>query len=118
AHRRLRRRRRNELASAAPPVTQQDRRTVAVVVAAAAEDERSLPGVLRELSPLSPDEWIIVLDGGTADGLKQALAEPNATVVRLAQPRGSEACRAAGAGMTDADIVLFVDGKRPIPARQ
>jgi len=80
---------------------------VAAVIPALNEVE-ALPALLAEFPPGSIDE-VIVVDGGSSDGTAEAAAAAGARVVTETRRGYGRAC-AAGAAVTDADVVVFLDG--------
>lgn len=77
-----------------------------------------LPAVLSELERLPLQEIVVVLGAGAERALETLLSHPR--VVAVHHPVGYESpheARAAGARLTGADSVLFVDGAKPCSAR-
>jgi CTP:molybdopterin cytidylyltransferase MocA len=80
---------------------------VAVVIPALNEVE-ALPGVLREIPSAVVDETVVV-DGGSTDGTREAVAAAGARVVLEPRPGYGRACL-TGVEATQAEIVVFLDG--------
>jgi hypothetical protein len=80
---------------------------VAAVIPALDEVE-ALPGVLREIPGDAVDE-VIVVDGGSGDGTREAAARAGARVV-LEERRGYGRACLAGVRASDAEVVVFLDG--------
>jgi glycosyltransferase involved in cell wall biosynthesis len=89
----------------------------AAAVVSACNEESTIDRVLSELEKLPLTDIIVVLNGCT-DGTRSTVAKhhPNVTLVNVPDRLGHDVGRAVGARMTQADIVLFVDGDLPIPA--
>ncbi|MCP3807340.1 glycosyltransferase [Paenibacillus sp. Lou8.1] len=89
----------------------------AAAVVSACNEESTIDRVLGELEKLPLTEIIVVLNGCT-DGTRSTVAKhhPSVTLVNVPDRLGHDVGRAVGARMTQADIVLFVDGDLPIPA--
>ncbi|MFK4302643.1 hypothetical protein ABH892_002747 [Paenibacillus sp. RC254] len=92
-------------------------RGTAAAVVSACNEESTIGGVLSELEKLPLTDIIVVLNGCT-DGTRSIVAEhhPGVTLVSVPTRLGHDVGRAVGARMTQAEIVLFVDGDLPIPA--
>jgi hypothetical protein len=90
---------------------------VAVVLSVMNEEDR-LPQVLKQLDRLTPCEVIAVVNGSTDDSLPIVHNYPQVIVAHFDEALGYDVGRAIGARLTDADIVLFLDGDIPIPAEQ
>ena len=90
----------------------------AAAVVSVRNEERTVGEVVRELT-LLPLQEIVVVINGSSDGSYHAVCEwPSVTVVHYPEPLGHDVGRAVGARMTDADILLFVDGDFPIAAHK
>jgi len=102
--------------AAGMPLTPERLRAAAIV---SVRNEAGTVGeVLRELAKL-PLQDIIVVVNGSSDGSYGAVSGwPNVTVVHYPEPIGHDVGRAVGARMTDADVLLFVDGDFPVAARK
>lgn len=89
----------------------------AAAVVSACNEESTIDRVLGELEKLPLKDIIVVLNGCT-DDTRSIVAKhhPCATLVNMPDRLGHDVGRAVGARMTQADIVLFVDGDLPIPA--
>ncbi|MDQ0495407.1 glycosyltransferase family 2 protein [Paenibacillus brasilensis] len=89
----------------------------AAAVVSACNEESTIDRALSELEKLPLKDIIVVLNGCT-DGTRSIVAKhhPGVTLVNLPDRLGHDVGRAVGARMTQADIVLFVDGDLPIPA--
>ncbi|MFT9369964.1 glycosyltransferase family 2 protein [Paenibacillus polymyxa] len=89
----------------------------AAAVVSVCNEEATIDRVLGELEKLPLADIIVVLNGCT-DGTRSAVAKrhPGATLVDVPDRLGHDVGRAIGARLTQADIVLFVDGDLPIPA--
>ncbi|AIW41407.1 MULTISPECIES: glycosyltransferase family 2 protein [Paenibacillus] len=89
----------------------------AAAVVSACNEESTIDRVLGELEKLPFTDIIVVLNGCT-DGTRSTVAKhhPSVTLVNVPDRLGHDVGRAVGARMTQADIVLFVDGDLPIPA--
>ncbi|MET3208429.1 UNVERIFIED_CONTAM: hypothetical protein ABIC26_001365 [Paenibacillus sp. PvR008] len=92
-------------------------RGTAAAVVSACNEESTIGGVLSELEKLPLTDIIVVLNGCT-DGTRSTVAKHHSGVTLVSVPKrlGHDVGRAVGARMTQADIVLFVDGDLPIPA--
>jgi glycosyltransferase involved in cell wall biosynthesis len=86
-------------------------------VVSACNEELTIGRVLRELEQLPLTDIIVVLNGCT-DGTRSKVVKhhPGVIIVSVPDRLGHDVGRAVGARMTQADIVLFVDGDLPIPA--
>ncbi|PZD95131.1 family 2 glycosyl transferase [Paenibacillus sambharensis] len=90
----------------------------AAAVVSVQNEEQTIGRVLQELRKLPLCDIITVINGTTDGSLAAALDVPGITIVHMPEPLGHDVGRAVGAGMTDADIVLFVDGDLPVPASE
>ncbi|WP_068500469.1 glycosyltransferase family 2 protein [Paenibacillus kribbensis] len=91
----------------------------AAAVVSVCNEESTIDRVLGELEKLPLKDIIVVLNGCT-DDTRSIVAKhhPGATLVNIPDRLGHDVGRAVGARMTQADIVLFVDGDLPIPASE
>lgn len=90
---------------ALPPLPEQPR--IALVIPVIDEAE-ALPGVLGAI-PYDVVHEVIVVDGGSSDGSPAVAVAAGATVIYEPRPGYGRACK-AGAGATDADVVVWLDG--------
>ncbi|WP_235286308.1 glycosyltransferase family 2 protein [Paenibacillus tarimensis] len=88
----------------------------AAAVISVQNEEQTIVRVLQELRKLPLRDIIAVINGTTDGSLAAAMEMPGVTIVHMPEPLGHDVGRAVGAGMTDADIVLFVDGDLPVAA--
>jgi glycosyltransferase involved in cell wall biosynthesis len=82
------------------------------VVIPALNEERTLPGVLRELAAHCPYADVLVIDDGSSDGTAAAAAQAGAPVVRLPFNLGVGGAMRAGyryAARNGYDVVVQVD---------
>ena len=92
------------------------RKTVAAVVTVMNE-AGTLANVLAQLARLPLAETVVVVNGSRDESFAVA-RRAGATVVHYPEALGHDVGRALGAKMTDADIVLFLDGDIPIRAER
>lgn len=87
------------------------------VVLSACNEERSIGAVLQQLQQLSLNDLFVIING-SKDGTLQIAKEQaqEATIVHYTDPLGHDIGRSIGARLSDADIVLFMDGDFPVPA--
>jgi glycosyltransferase involved in cell wall biosynthesis len=90
------------------------RKTLAVIVPAMNE-EKSIGGVLNEISRLDPDVIVVVVNGST-DRTLEIVRQYHARIVEYISPLGNDTGRAVGALAVHADIYLFTDGDIILPA--
>lgn len=92
------------------------RKAVGAVVTAMNE-AATLRSILAQLTRLPLSEMIVIVNGSRDESFSVARAA-GATVVHYPDALGHDVGRALGAKMTDADIVLFLDGDILIRAEQ
>lgn len=80
---------------------------VAVIIPVYNEAE-AIPRVLAEI-PAGVADQVLVVDGGSADGTREAATAAGATVVQQ-RGRGYGAACLTGAEDADADVLVFLDG--------
>ena len=91
-------------------------RSVAVVITAKNE-EGTIASVVRQAERLIVDEIYVVVNGSTDRTFARArAAAKRAAVLHVPDPLGHDVGRAVGANLSQADIVLFLDGDIPIRA--
>lgn len=88
------------------------------VIISARNEERTLPGLLKQVQRLNPAEIIVVLNGCTDNSYGLARMFKQATVVHCPESAGHDVGRALGAKLSRGDILLFLDGDMVIPAPQ
>lgn len=88
------------------------------VVVTCRNEQRTLPGVLRQLRRLPFRETIVVINGSSDQSLQRTLRFGDATVVWLPEPLGHDVGRAIGARIATSDILLFVDADLLIRAEE
>ncbi|WP_233184586.1 glycosyltransferase family 2 protein [Paenibacillus sonchi] len=88
------------------------------VIISARNEERALPGLLKQVQRLNPAEIIVVLNGCTDNSYGLARMFKQATVVHCPESAGHDVGRALGAKLSRGDILLFLDGDMVIPASQ
>lgn len=88
----------------------------AAAVVQAGADPGALGSALALLSELPLEEIVVVLGDAQEELWSAARACANAVVAHLPHELEPGVGRALGAQLTGADIVLFVDGRRPVPA--
>ncbi|SDM11430.1 glycosyltransferase family 2 protein [Paenibacillus jilunlii] len=88
------------------------------VIISARNEERTLPGLLRQVQRLNPAEIIVVLNGCTDNSYGLTRMFKRATVVHCPESAGHDVGRALGAKLSRGDILLFLDGDMVIPASQ
>lgn len=92
------------------------RLTVGAVITAMNE-AATLAKVLRQLKRLPLAETVVIVNGSRDESF--AVAQAHGTVaVHYPEPLGHDVGRALGAKLTQADIVLFLDGDIPIRAER
>ncbi len=79
-----------------------------VAVIPVIDEIESLPSVLAEFRHGTVDE-VVVVDGGSTDGTPAAALAAGATVVTELRRGYGRACH-EGAQLTDADVIVFLDG--------
>lgn len=92
-------------------------KSVAVVISVMNE-EATLPFILREVGRLPVDDCIIVINGTSDTSFTIARESTNAMIVHYDEPLGHDVGRALGAKLTDAEMVVFLDGDMPVRAEQ
>ncbi|MCC3377312.1 hypothetical protein [Cohnella sp. REN36] len=90
----------------------------AAAVVHAGTDPGALSSALAQLSELPLEEIVVVLGDAQEELWSAARACANAVVAHLPHELEPGVGRALGAQLTGADIVLFVDGHRPVPAEE
>ncbi|MET3940124.1 hypothetical protein ABIC22_002936 [Paenibacillus sp. PvP094] len=90
----------------------------AAAVVCACNEERTLGKVMAQLKRLPLKDIIVVLNGTTDDSLDLVLAESGITLVYEPDRAGHDVGRALGAKMTEAEVILFVDGDMVLLAEQ
>ncbi|WP_159881078.1 glycosyltransferase family 2 protein [Paenibacillus puerhi] len=82
-------------------------------------ERRTLPKVIREARKLSPSRVeIIVVVNGSTDGSRRIAEAMGAKVYAYDEALGHDVGRSVGAHHATGDILVFVDGDTPIPARE
>lgn len=81
-------------------------------------EERTIGLIMRELNRLPFDEVYVIVNGSEDGSFKQARERSDAVVLSFPEPLGHDVGRAMGAKLTDADILLFLDGDIVIPAEK
>ncbi len=99
-----------------PPYVLLPLRGSAAAVVTVRNEEAAIRQVLRELALLPLDDAIVVINGSSDHSFKYAREFEGVTIVHEPSALGLDVGRALGAKMTDADIVLFMDGDFPVPA--
>ena len=94
------------------------RGSAAAVLYADPDSEASLHTVLSELDRLPLAETIVVAGEVSEKWLTQARSHASASIVCYPEEVDADVGRALGAKLTGADIVLFVDARRPVPAER
>ncbi|WP_240666514.1 glycosyltransferase family 2 protein [Longirhabdus pacifica] len=93
-------------------------KSVSVIVTVRNEQD-TVCKVLNELERISFDEIIAVINGTTDQSYHLIKHEyPSVTIVNYFQPLGHDVGRAIGAKVSQADMMLFLDGDIVIPAEQ
>lgn len=90
----------------------------AAAVVTCMNEQQTLPAVLRQLERLPLGEIIVVINGSQDRSLLSAVRSRKTTVVWMEEALGHDVGRAVGARITSADIILFLDGDVPVPAKQ
>lgn len=90
--------------------------SAAAVLYADASSEPALGAVLAELDRLPLAETIIVAGDVPEGWLSQARRHEQATIACFSERIDPDVGRALGAKLTGADVVLFVDARKPVPA--
>ncbi|MBM0067716.1 glycosyltransferase [Alkalicoccobacillus gibsonii] len=85
------------------------------VIVPAMDEADTLPGVLKEIKRLQPDQIIVVVNG-SKDHTAHVAESHGAKVINYSQPLGNDVGRAIGALNGEADIYLFTDGDIVIKA--
>ena len=91
-------------------------RLSAAAIVSVRNEESTIAEVIRELKLLPLKEIIVVINGSTDGSYPIASRIDGIVIVQFPEPLGHDVGRAVGARMTQADILLFVDGDIPIPA--
>jgi len=99
-----------------PPYVLLPLRGSAAAVVTVRNEEAAIRQVLRELALLPLDDTTVVINGSSDHSFKYAREFEGVTIVHEPSALGLDVGRALGAKMTDADIVLFMDGDFPVPA--
>ncbi|MDO7906999.1 glycosyltransferase [Paenibacillus sp. JX-17] len=89
--------------------------TAAAIVTACNEEDQ-IGGVLTELGRLPLKQVIVVVNGCTDRTAEEVERHPGVTMAYLPDAAGHDVGRALGARMTDADILLFLDGDFAVKA--
>jgi glycosyltransferase involved in cell wall biosynthesis len=79
-------------------------------------EETSIRSVIKQLRRLPLDEMVIVVNGSNDQSFHLIRNHSNATIIHYPDPIGHDVGRAIGARITNADILLFLDGDFSIPA--
>ncbi|CAM4013531.1 hypothetical protein COLU111180_19540 [Cohnella lubricantis] len=90
--------------------------SAAAVMYADPSSGAALPAVLGELIRLPLAETILVAGDVPEEFLLQARSHEHVTIASLAEEIDADVGRALGAKLTGADIVLFVDARKPVSA--
>lgn len=93
------------------------RKSIGIVLTAMNEED-ALPDVLEQVARLPLAETVVVVNGSADQTFRKARQASGGIVVHYPEPLGHDVGRAAGAKLTRADIVLFLDGDFPIRAEQ
>jgi glycosyltransferase involved in cell wall biosynthesis len=83
--------------------------TVAAIVPARNESAR-IQDTVRALRTIETIDRVIVVDDASNDDTTERAGAAGAEVVRLPTNRGKGGALIAGLGLTDADVVVFIDG--------
>jgi hypothetical protein len=73
-------------------------------------EEKTIVEVLKQLNRLPLDELIIIVNGSTDETLEKVRMHSHALIVNYPDPLGHDIGRAIGAKLSNADILLFLDG--------
>src|SRR5918994_508831 len=76
-------------------------------------EEKTIAATLAALSPLAPDE-VIVVDGGSTDRTRDIVGQTSATL--LTAPRGRAQQMNQGACVAQGDVLLFLHADTRLPA--
>lgn len=90
----------------------------AAAVVTVMNEEAALPEVIKQLRRLPLAELVCVVNGSTDRSFAIARSDPDAIVMHYPAPLGHDVGRAAGARLTTADTVLFLDGDFAVAAEQ
>lgn len=101
-----------------PPYVLLPLRGRAAAVVTVRNEEEAIQQVLQELALLPLQDTIVVINGSTDHSFRYAREFAGVTIIHEPTALGLDVGRALGARMTDADIVLFVDGDFPVAARE
>ena len=90
----------------------------AAAVVTVMNEEAALPEVIKQLRRLPITELVCVVNGSTDGSFAIARSDPEAIVLHYPAPLGHDVGRAAGARLTTADTVIFLDGDFAVAAEQ
>lgn len=86
------------------------------VIVCAKDEQRTIPGVLRELRRIRQLDEIVVVVNGSRDETAGIARNTGARVISFTDALGHDIGRAIGARSADSDALLFLDADLVVPA--
>ena len=90
----------------------------AAVVVSVCNEQDTIGAVLHELEKLPLSQIVVVLNGCTDHSFQISRKSPKAVIIHYPEPIGHDVGRAVGTKLTNAEIVLYIDGDMVVSAKE